>query len=136
MHKDSRRNRSGARRVSDDGECMQDTNIEETIRRSSHNVSYKTRPFKSNEEKEAESKIKEHLKARIEQPETLRMKPRTIMKRQDAECYSCHEKRHFARECPTKQNRSRETNSPIIDPINTSPLNARGPAHVAKGRSE
>ncbi|KAH3714782.1 hypothetical protein DPMN_057483 [Dreissena polymorpha] len=35
MHKDSRRNRSGARRVNDDGEGMQDTDIEETMKRSS-----------------------------------------------------------------------------------------------------
>ncbi|KAH3750692.1 hypothetical protein DPMN_185222 [Dreissena polymorpha] len=87
MRKDSRKNMFGAKSVSDDCEGMQDAHTEETIRRSSHDLSYKRRPFKSNEEKEAESKVIEDLKARIEQLETLRMKPRTVIKRKDAECY-------------------------------------------------
>ena len=44
---------------------MKEKDVEETIRRSSHNVNYKRRPFKSNEEKEAESKVIEDLKARL-----------------------------------------------------------------------
>ncbi|KAH3699440.1 hypothetical protein DPMN_074395 [Dreissena polymorpha] len=56
--------------------------------------------------------------------------------RKDVECYRCHGKRHFARECLSGEKKGEvEHTEPKFGEHNL-PLNEKGPALVAKGRSQ
>ncbi|KAH3888114.1 uncharacterized protein LOC127845746 [Dreissena polymorpha] len=75
------------------------------------------------------------LLARVEKLEAEEARPRGFKGNRDIECFYCHEKGHFARECPKKKGK------PEVDPSTGKEskedhLNGSGPALAARGRSK
>ncbi|KAH3788597.1 hypothetical protein DPMN_166742 [Dreissena polymorpha] len=56
--------------------------------------------------------------------------------RKDVECYRCHDKGHFARECLSGEKKSEVVHTAPKFGQSNLPLNEKGPALVAKGRSQ
>jgi hypothetical protein len=135
MQRDARKNRGVVRRAVDD-----DSDAEEEgdyLRRCPDETRQKrktsfTRPVVKNVD---DVDTVKSLLARVEKLEAEAARSRSFKGKRDIECFYCHEKGHFARECPKKHGK------PDVDPSTGKEskedhLNGSGPALAARGRSQ
>ena len=135
MQRDARKNRGVVRRAVDD-----DSDAEEEgdyLRRCPDETRQKrktsfTRPEVKNVD---DVDTVKSLLARVEKLEAEAARSRSFKGKRDIECFYCHEKGHFARECPKKHGK------PDVDPSTGKEskedhLNGSGPALAARGRSQ
>ena len=82
-------------------------------------------------------KVIQELKQRIEKLENQRDKaPRKSRDKKEVQCFNCQQKGHYARECPEKGCIRHEMTRCNEEKKSTEqPLNMKGPALAAKGRS-
>ena len=130
MQRDARKSRGGVRRAVDDDSDAEE--VGDYIRRCSNETRRKascTRPEVKNVDDVDSVKS---LLARVEKLEAEAARPRSFKGKRDIECFYCHEKGHYARECPEKRGK------PEVDPITSKEdhLNVSGPALAARGRSQ
>jgi len=96
----------------------------------------RTTPTHSRVRNDAEIKseaatVKE-LQARIEKLEAEKNSPQRRTFKRDVTCFRCQQKGHYARECPNQEQKN-AFNKAADE--NQKPLNEKGPALAAKGRS-
>jgi len=96
----------------------------------------RTTPTHSRVRNDAEIKseaatVKE-LQARIEKLEAEKNSPQRRTFKRDVTCFRCQQKGHYARECPNQEQKN-AFNKAADE--NQKPLNGKGPALAAKGRS-
>ncbi|KAH3888476.1 hypothetical protein DPMN_012511 [Dreissena polymorpha] len=135
MQRDARKSRGGVRRAVDD-----DSDAEEggdNLRRCPDETRQKrkasfTRPEVKNVD---DVDTVNSLLARVEKLEAEAARSRSFKGKRDIECFYCHEKGHFARECPEKQGKP-EVNPSTGNESKEDHLNGSGPALAARGRSQ
>ncbi|XP_053385508.1 uncharacterized protein LOC123539473 [Mercenaria mercenaria] len=89
------------------------------------------------EKKHTQEELLQCLIERVGRLEQSFARAKDRQTRSDVECYSCHERGHYARDCPSRDSKNFMSDSPVATQESTTddPLNYKGPALAPRERS-